>query len=158
MRTVAPRSRPDTGGADAGPDVDAVTAEGGVEGRRAAGMVVGVDPLVRRHEDGRHAVAGIDLGHLDAGRTSPQDDEAPRQLTGGGRLAVRPGPDLVEALDVVGDRRVRADRDDDPLRAEDADPIRGPCDDAAGSIDPTVAADDNRPGRLQVVDVPAGGG
>ena len=61
---------------DACPDVDAVTPQGGVERGRAARMVIGVDPVVRRYEHGWHAVAGEDLRHLDAGRPRAEHDEA----------------------------------------------------------------------------------
>jgi hypothetical protein len=117
--SVAPGPWPNADGPYAGPDVNAVPAEGRVEGRRAAGMVLGVDPLVRRDEDGRHAIAGIDLRHLDAGRACTQYDETLRQLASGRRLPVCPVLDLVEAIDVVGDRRVRADRDEDRPGAQE---------------------------------------
>src|SRR2546426_7943594 len=112
MGALLPAVRQHPDWSNAGPNVDTVAPKGDGECLRTAGMVVWVDALVWRDQDRWHAVAGIHLGHLHAGWTGTQHDEALRQLAGRCRLSVRPWPDLVEARDVVGDRRARAYGDD----------------------------------------------
>src|SRR5207253_2573271 len=99
------------------------------------------DPIVGRDEYRRHAVAGVDLRQLDAGRTGAQDNEALGQLPRRCRLAIRPRADPIEPLDVVGDRGVRADRDEDRPGLEVPFAGFGPDTDLAGPVEPSLAAD-----------------
>ncbi|MEO6350605.1 MAG: hypothetical protein ABIP53_08135 [Candidatus Limnocylindrales bacterium] len=145
----------DAGRTHVGPDIDAVPSECGLECVRAARMIPGVDPIVRRHEDRRHAIAGVDLGQLDPGRPGAEDDKAARQLTGRRRFAVRPRRDAIEPRDVVRDRRVAPDRDQDGLCLEPS--VAGRCadDHPAGAREPPLTANDRRPSRFKVGDVAA---
>ena len=74
---------------DTQPDVHAVPGQPGRQGRAVPGVVLRVEAPAG-HDRRRHAVAGVDLGELDAARAGPQDDEAARQVLRARRLAVRP--------------------------------------------------------------------
>jgi hypothetical protein len=117
-------------------------------------MILGVDPLMGRDEHDWDAVAGEDLRHLDPGRPGTEHNQAPGQLAGGRRFAVRPRPDLIETLDVLGDRRIRADRDEDRGRPEMALVTLAAHNDVARSVKTSLATDDFHACGHEVVDVP----
>ena len=127
-------------------DVDTIPPEAGVDGRRVPRVILRIDGRLWRDQDRRDAIPGIDLGHLHAGGSGPEDDQALRQRSRGRGLAVRPRGDRLQPVD-GRDRRVRADRDDDvpcvkcPVRvgtlrrhgdrARAGDPRRPPDDDGS---------------------------
>ena len=141
---------------DTGPDDDAVRLERGAQDLGIARVVGRRQARPGLDDRGRHAEAGIDLGQLAAGRAATEDDQAPWQLAGQGRLLVGPRRDLVETLDrrplrdrphgdddvgpgqIVGDVVV-ADGDPAPFHdrggpAIDDGADRGQCLDVAGVV------------------------
>lgn len=137
------------------PQLDPVGGKGSGEGGRVVRVVAVVEALLRVDDRDRDAVAGEDLPELDARGAAAQDDEAPRQLAGRGRLAVRPGPDPLETGQ-VGDGRPASDGDDDVPGLEDRLLAgRGANGHPAGADEPRLAPDDPRAGRLEGPEVPA---
>ncbi len=138
--------------ADTRPDVHAVATQAGLERRGVAGVPLRVHAGPGGDERRRDAVAREDLRHLDAGGPGTEDDQARGQLARAGCLAVGPGRDRLEALD-VGHRGLRSDRDDDVVGEQlvlgavvgDHDP--------AGARDPADPADYHRARSLQAGDV-----
>ena len=110
------------------------------------GMLPVVDPVARVHDGHLHAVAGVDLRKLDAGRAATQDHETIGQLPRPGSLLVGPVLDLVEPGE-RRDLRVRADRDDHLARL-DAHRIRAIAGDlqAPRRDEPSDAAEHGRAG------------
>ncbi len=143
----------DPGRADAGPHDDAIAFE-----RRPDDL--GVARVVRRRQpwsgldDGRrHTEAAIHLGQLATGRTTAQDQQAPGQLAGQGRLLVGPDVDVLDAVDRRSLRH-RADGDHHVGGRELVDDIVVVDGDAAAARDGALAAVDGCARRLQRADVP----
>ena len=139
-------------GANAEPDIHAVTAQELGDRLGVAGMLGRHQAVAGLDDRDRDAEADVDLRQLAAGRPAAQDDEALRQLAGEGRLAVRPHPDAVEARQ-GWDLRGRADRDHD-LPSVDLVDLGVVADlDMSAARDPGGAPIAGRAGLLQAVDM-----
>ncbi len=149
---VLAASGPGRGGPDAEPDVDAVPAEKRRDDLGVPGVLGRHEPVARLDDGDRDAEAGVDLGELAARRTAAEDEQALRQLTGQGRLAIGPRPDGVEP----GQRRnlrPRADGHDDVLAADLVGPVVVPDLDPSAPDDPRRAAEADGSHVLEPLDV-----
>ena len=143
-------------GPGAGADVDAVPlAQRGRHLLAGEGLLAGQDPLAALDQDDLRPQRRPGLGELGADRPAAEHDHAPRNPLRGGRVAVVPGLDRVEALD-RRHRGGRAGRDDDDalrdqgLLADDDAPLAVEAALAAEELDAVFA----QPGLLaRVVEV-----
>ncbi len=123
-----------------------------LENGGVARMVAGQDAGVGLDDRDRHAVAGVHLGQLDAGRAATEDEEALRQLAGRRALSVRPVRDLVQSGQ-VGDARLRAHGHDDVGPFQLVDDVVVGHHHASRAVQAGRSADDDRADVLEPLDV-----
>ena len=91
--------RPCPQGAHTGSDDHAVALEGRSHRLGVPGVVRRREAWAGLHDRCRHPEPDVHLGQLAAGRAAAQHQQAGRQLTGEGRLAVRPRLDVCKSFD-----------------------------------------------------------
>ena len=116
---------------------------------RRARMVLVVHPVPRVDQGDRHAIAGVDLRQLHAGRARAEDRQRPGQLASRGALDVRPRVRLGEAGQVARHATDRSDRQDHRSGLEDAVADA----DASRPVQRGRPANDRRAGSLEALHV-----